>query len=206
MTTAIYLAHLNPLTNSHVKIIKKLQEKSSRVVIMPVIFRKRGIEINSKSFPFSFESRKEMITAVFGDSVDISDRYQFNAPFVKYLPPFVSIASWMLRQKIVAGYGKDYFTYTGDRAEGRMLKSYRMKPMVGERESISATSVKEAIYSNGDWKNSVPKDIVAIIEKNADVIENFSKQDDLTTRVAGMKFPKDDLGCWILHPASGPVV
>ena len=142
-----YLAHLNPLTNSHVKIIKKLQEKSSRVVIMPVIFRKRGIEINSKSFPFSFESRKEMITAVFGDSVDISDRYQFNAPFVKYLPPFVSIASWMLRQKIVAGYGKDYFTYTGDRAEGRMLKSYRMKPMVGERESISATSAKEAIYS-----------------------------------------------------------
>ena len=197
MTTAIYLAHLNPLTNSHVKIIKKLQEKSSRVVIMPVIFRKRGIEINSKSFPFSFESRKEMITAVFGDSVDISDRYQFNAPFVKYLPPFVSIASWMLRQKIVAGYGKDYFTYTGDRAEGRMLKSYRMKPMVGERESISATSVKEAIYSNGDWKNSVPKDIVAIIEKNADVIENFSKQDDLTTRVAGMKFPKDGFWCTV---------
>ena len=101
----------------------------------------------------------------------------------------------MLRQKIVAGYGKDYFTYTGDRAEGRMLKSYRMKPMVGERESISATSVKEAIYSNGDWKNSVPKDIVAIIEKNADVIENFSKQDDLTTRVAGMKFPKDGFWC-----------
>ena len=111
----------------------------------------------------------------------------FQSPFVKYLPPFVSIASWMLRQKIVAGYGKDYFTYTGDRAEGRMLKSYRMKPMVGERESISATSVKEAIYSNGDWKNSVPKDIVAIIEKNTDLIENFSKQDDLTTRVAGMK-------------------
>ena len=123
MTTAIYLAHLNPLTNAHVKIIKKLQEKASRVVIMPVIFRKRGIEINSKSFPFSFESRKEMIMAVFGDSVDISDRYKFNAPFVKYLPPFVSIASWMLRQKIVAGYGKDYFTYTGDRAEGRMPMS-----------------------------------------------------------------------------------
>ena len=90
MTTAIYLAHLNPLTNAHVKIIKKLQEKASRVVIMPVIFRKRGIEINSKSFPFSFESRKEMIMAVFGDSVDISDRYKFNAPFVKYLPPFVT--------------------------------------------------------------------------------------------------------------------
>ena len=126
---------------------------------MPVIFRKRGIEINSKSFPFSFESRKEMITAVFGDSVDISDRYQFNAPFVKYLPPFVSIASWMLRQKIVAGYGKDYFTYTGDRAEGRMLKSYRMKPMVAERESISATSVGGYLLKRGPGKTVTPKTI-----------------------------------------------
>ena len=195
MTTAIYLAHLNPLTNSHVNIIKNLQKKSDRVVIMPVIFRKRGIEINSKSFPFSFESRKEMIEAVFGDSVDISDKYQFNAPFVKYLPPLVSIASWMLRQRIVAGYGKDYFTYTGDRAEGRMLKSYRMRPMIGEREPISATSVKEAIYSGKDWKNSVPDKIVPIIEKNTSMIEHFSKQNDLTTRVAGMKFPKDGFWC-----------
>ncbi len=195
MTTAIYLAHLNPLTNSHVNIIKNLQNKADRVVIMPVIFRKRGIEINSKSFPFSFESRKEMIEAVFGDSVDVSDKYQFNAPFVKYLPPLVSIASWMLRQRIVAGYDKDYFTYTGDRAEGRMLKSYRMRPMIGEREPISATSVKEAIYSGKDWKNSVPDKIVPIIEKNTGMVEHFSEQNDLTIRVAGMKFPKDGFWC-----------
>ena len=162
---------------------------------MPVIFRKQGIEVNSKSFPFSFESRKEMIKAVFGDTVDVSDRYVFNSPFLKYLPPLVSVASWMLRQRIVAGYGKDYFTYTGDRAEARMLKSYRMKPMIGEREPISATSVKEAIYSNGDWKSSVPKDIVSIIEKNADMIERFSGQDDLSVRIAGMKFPKDGFWC-----------
>ena len=148
MTTAIYLAHLNPLTNAHVKIIKKLQEKASRVVIMPVIFRKRGIEINSKSFPFSFESRKEMIMAVFGDSVDISDRYKFNAPFVKYLPPFVSIASWMLRQKIVAGYGKDYFTYTGDRAEA--YAKIISHEAYGRREGIHLQRlVKEAIYRTG---------------------------------------------------------
>ncbi|MDI1495038.1 MAG: hypothetical protein K8823_344 [Cenarchaeum symbiont of Oopsacas minuta] len=195
MTTAIYLAHLNPLTNSHVNIIKKLQKKADSVTIMPVIFRKRGVEVNSKSFPFSFESRSAMIKAVFENSVNISDRYTFNAPFVKYLPPLISVASWMLRQKIVAGYGKDYFTYTGDKNEWRMLKSYCMQPMVGEREPISATSVKEAIYSGKDWKSDVSEKIVPIIEENAKIIKQFSTDIDKTTRVGGMKFPKDGFWC-----------
>ena len=35
MATAIYLAHLNPLTNAHADIIKEL-EKKDEVVVMPV--------------------------------------------------------------------------------------------------------------------------------------------------------------------------
>ena len=54
MATAIYLAHLNPLTNAHVDIIKEL-EKTDQVVIMPVRFLVDEKEINSKSFTgFSF--------------------------------------------------------------------------------------------------------------------------------------------------------
>ena len=37
MATAIYLAHLNPLTNAHADIIKEL-EKKDEVVVMPVRF------------------------------------------------------------------------------------------------------------------------------------------------------------------------
>jgi len=58
LTVAIYLAHLNPLTNSHVEIINDLK-KEKRVVVMPVIFMDHGIEINSKSFPFNYEVRKK---------------------------------------------------------------------------------------------------------------------------------------------------
>ena len=46
MATAIYLAHLNPLTNAHVDIIKEL-EKTDEVVIMPVRFLVQEKEIYS---------------------------------------------------------------------------------------------------------------------------------------------------------------
>ena len=58
MTTAIYLAHLNPMTSAHVEIIEE-QKKENKVVVMPVRFLNGEKEINSKSFPFSFETRKK---------------------------------------------------------------------------------------------------------------------------------------------------
>ena len=82
MTIAIYLAHLNPVTNAHVEIIEELK-KENKVVIMPVRFLKGEKEINSRSFPFNFEIRKKMIESVFGDSVLISPNYTFYAPFKK---------------------------------------------------------------------------------------------------------------------------
>ncbi len=38
------------------------------------------------------------------------------------------------------------FFKSGDKAEGYMLKLYRLKPKVGERRSLSAASVKERMY------------------------------------------------------------
>ena len=39
MTTILYLAHLNPLTNAHIEIIKQLKEEAEIVKVMPVIFK-----------------------------------------------------------------------------------------------------------------------------------------------------------------------
>ena len=39
MTTALYLAHLNPVTNAHVEIIKELKKEADIVKVMPVIFK-----------------------------------------------------------------------------------------------------------------------------------------------------------------------
>lgn len=194
MTTILYLAHLNPLTNAHIEIINQLKEKADIVKVMPVIFRLGEKEVTSKSFPFNFEVRKKMIESVFGDSVLITEDYTFDAPFKKYLPPLLSLKSWKLRKKILTGVKGDYYSYTGDKAEGYMLKLYRLKPKIGERRSLSAASVKEKMYDTvvgkkSDWRADVPKGVGKIIDDNWHVIEKYSKLEDKTRRVLGMKFP-----------------
>ncbi|SVA22762.1 uncharacterized protein METZ01_LOCUS75616 [marine metagenome] len=195
MSIAIYLAHLNPVTNAHVEIIDELKQEN-KVVVMPVRFLKEKQEINTKSFPFNFEIRKKMIESVFGDSVSVSSNYSFHAPFKKYFPPLISPKSWSLKKQILQGIESDYFTYTGDKAEGLMLKLYRLNPKVGIRKPISAKDVKNQIYAavqNNDmeWKKSVPENIAQIISENWDIITKFASGEDMTTRVAGMKFPKE---------------
>ena len=196
MITALYLAHLNPVTNAHIEIIKELKKQADIVKVMPVIFKNDENEVNSKSFPFNFKSRKKMLTSVFGDSIEISEDYSFFAPFKKYLPPLLTPKSWKLRKQILNGVEGKYFSYTGDKAEGYMLKFYRLKPKIGERKSLSAASVKEKLYDavlekNSNWKEDVPKEIVKIIEDEWKTIEKYSSGEDMTTRVVGMKFPKE---------------
>ena len=195
MTIAIYLAHLNPVTNAHVEIIEELK-KENKVVVMPVRFLNGEKEVNSKSFPFNFEIRKKMIESVFGDSVLISPNYTFYAPFKKYFPPLISPKSWSLRKQILQGIENDYFTYTGDKAEGLMLKLYRLNPKVGTRKLVSATNVKNEMYANSEGKNSewekfVPVNVAKIIIENWQIIEKFASAEDMTKRIAGMKFPKE---------------
>ena len=195
LTTCIYLAHLNPMTNAHVEIIEE-QKKENKVVVMPVRFLSGEKEINSKSFPFNFEIRKKMIESVFGDSVTVSSNYTFLAPFKKYFPPLISPKSWSLRKQILQGIDDDYFTYTGDKAEGLMLKLYRLNPKVGTRKLVSASSVKNEMYdaaqgSKSLWEKSVPTGVANIINENWEIIKKFASESDMTIRIAGMKFPKE---------------
>ena len=195
MTIAIYLAHLNPVTNAHVEIIEELK-KENKVVVMPVRFLNEEKEVNSRSFPFDFEIRKKMIESVFGDSVLISPNYTFYAPFKKYFPPLISPKSWSLRKQILQGIENGYFTYTGDKAEGLMLKLYRLNPKVGTRKLVSATNVKNEMYANSEgknseWKKFVPVNVAKIIIENWQIIEKFASAEDMTKRIAGMKFPKE---------------
>ena len=195
MTIAIYLAHLNPLTNAHVDIINELKSEDE-VVVMPVRFLIEKKEINSKSFPFSFEIRKKLIEAVFGNSVTISSNYTFHAPFKKYFPPLISPKSWSLRKDILHDIDDDYYTYTGDKAEGLMLKLYRLKPKIGIRKELSASSVKNDIYDaasgmKSNWEKNVPKQVSEIIKNDWDTVTNFASSEDHTMRIAGMKFPKE---------------
>ena len=196
MITALYLAHLNPVTNAHIEIISELKKEADVVKVMPVVFKDEDREINSKSFPFNFETRKKMLMSIFGSTIQITDDYTFFSPFKKYLPPLLTPKSWRLRKQILKGVEGKFFSYTGDKAEGYMLKFYRLKPKIGERKSLSAASVKEKLYDaalkkESSWKEDVPEKIVRIIEDNWKTVEKFATIDDMTTRVVGMKFPKE---------------
>ena len=77
-----------------------------------------------------------------------------------------------------------------------MLKLYRLKPKIGERKSLSAASVKEKLYNSvlekkSNWKEDVPEQIVTIIEEEWKTVEKYANQEDQTTRIVGMKFPKE---------------
>ncbi|MCH2405640.1 MAG: hypothetical protein MK200_05555 [Nitrosopumilus sp.] len=196
MITALYLAHLNPVTNAHIEIISDLKKEADIVKVMPVVFKDEDKEVNSKSFPFNFETRKKMLISVFGDSIQITDDYAFFAPFKKYLPPLLRRRSWKLRKQILQGVEGDFFSYTGDKAEGYMLKMYRLKPKIGERKSLSAASVKEKLFDaalgkESTWKEDVPESVAKIIEEDWKTVEKFANTEDMTRRVAGMKFPKE---------------
>lgn len=195
MITALYLAHLNPVTNAHVEIISDLKKEADVVKVMPVVFKDGDIEINSKSFPFEFKVRKKMLESVFGDSIQITEDYAFFAPFKKYFPPLLARKSWELRKQVLRGVEGEFFSYTGDKAEGLMLKIYRLKPRVGQRKSLSAASVKEKLFDaalgkESSWKEDVPESVAKIIEDDWKTVEKFASSEDMTTRVAGMKFPK----------------
>jgi hypothetical protein len=196
LKTALYLAHLNPVTNAHVEIINDLKNAADVVKIMPVVFKSGEKEINSKSFPFNFEVRKKMLKSVFGNSIQVTDDYAFFAPFKKYMPPLLSPKSWELRRQILKGVQGDFFSYTGDKAEAYMLKIYRLKPKVGQRRALSAATVKQSLYDSAlgkesYWKKDVPESVGMIIEENWNIVKKFAESEDKTTRILGMKFPKE---------------
>ena len=184
------------MTDAHVEIIQDLIKEADMVKVMPVVFKYDNSELNSRSFPFDYNTRKEMLESVFGDSIHVSDDYTFNAPFKKYIPPVISKKSWSLRSKILNGVHGDFFSYTGDRSEGVMLRLYRLRPRVGKRRPISATSVKSLLYKSVDnkdcsvWEEQVPKSVADIIDERWETVRRFATSPDETMRVLGMKFPK----------------
>ncbi len=195
---AIYLVHLNPMTTAHESIISMLKKKY-RVYVFPVRFVKDGQEINTKSLPFSYHLRKQMIESVFGDSVMVLPDYTFYAPYRKYLPPLLSSRSWKLRNQIVSQINeKRFVSYTGDKAERLMLKAYRLNPVKAYRFEISATSIRAKLYSqvvkgesDEEWRRKVPEAVAQIIKKNWNIVDKFARMEDSTTRVMGMKFPQE---------------
>ncbi|HEU5446559.1 MAG TPA: hypothetical protein VFU67_05400 [Nitrososphaeraceae archaeon] len=202
---ALYLAHLNPVTNSHEKIISQLS-KDYHVYVFPVVFLKEGREVNTRTFPFSYELRKKMLLSLFNnhDNIEILPNYRFISPFIKYLPPLLSPYSWSLRRGILRDVVEDRFiSYTGDKAERIALRFYNLHPIKAKRLEISSSNVKELLYrealdqvsksSKESWQTMVPKNVVNVIMENWKIVEKYARSADKTIKIFGMKFPEEGI-------------
>jgi hypothetical protein len=220
---ALYLAHLNPVTNSHARIISQLA-KDYHVYVFPVVFLKHGREVNTRTFPFSYELRKKMLLGLFGDqhNIEILPNYKFNSPFIKYLPPIFSPFSWSIRSGVLRDIAEDRFiSYTGDKAERIALRFYNLHPIQAKRLEISSSDVKGLLYqealeklgkdnftknskndrnnsnhlesSTESWQNMVPKNVADIIVENWKIIEKYAQSKDKTIKIFGMKFPEEGI-------------
>ena len=202
---ALYLAHLNPVTNSHEKIISQLS-KDYHVYVFPVVFLKEGREVNTRTFPFSYELRKKMLLSLFNnhDNIEILPNYRFISPFIKYLPPILSPYSWSLRRGILRDVVEDRFiSYTGDKAERIALRFYNLHPIKAKRLEISSSNVKELLYrealdqvsksSKESWQTMVPKNVVNVIMENWKIVEKYARSADKTIKIFGMKFPEEGI-------------
>ena len=207
---AILLAHINHLTVSHESIIRNLLQSYS-VYIYPVRFLKEGMEVNTRSFPISYEIRKRMILESFNyyENIHVLGDYAFLSPYIQYFPPFVSPAFKRLKNNIIFNIQENSFiTYTGDRAERVLLSLIGFNPVKANRQVVSSTNVKSLLYKsvlstenlnpdegskNNDlkWHEYVSPKVGQVIEDNWETIKNFSITKDETIRVMGMKFPKN---------------
>jgi len=220
---ALYLAHLNPVTNSHERIISQLA-KDYHVYVFPVVFLKHGREVNTRTFPFSYELRKKMLLGLFGsqDNIEILPNYKFMSPFIKYLPPIFSPFSWTIRGGVLRDIVEDRFiSYTGDKAERIALRFYNLHPIKAKRLEISSSDVKGLLYEEAleklgkdnistnskndmknlnhsessaeSWQNMVPKNVADIILENWSIIEKYAQSKDRTIKIFGMKFPEEGI-------------
>ena len=204
---AIYLGHLNPLTTAHENIISFLLRDCKIVYVFPVRFLNDNREINTRSFPFPYSTRKAMIQSVFSNNnrVIVLPDYAFFSPFIKYVPPLISPYSWLLRRQILRSIKEETFiSYSGDRIERIVSNMYRLHPVGAKRLSFSSSSVKEMLYAQviqesskervmpkiAAWQDKVPEKVIDIIKDNWEIIEKFAKSPDLTIRIMGTKFPK----------------
>jgi hypothetical protein len=220
---ALYLAHLNPVTNSHERIISQLA-KDYHVYVFPVVFLKHGREVNTRTFPFSYELRKKMLLGLFGNqnNIEILSNYKFMSPFIKYLPPIFSPFSWTIRSGVLRDIVEDRFiSYTGDKAERIALRFYNLHPIRAKRLEISSSDVKGLLYEEAleklgkgnistnskndmknlnhsessaeSWQNMVPKNVADIILENWSIIEKYAQSKDRTIKIFGMKFPEEGI-------------
>ncbi len=145
--TALFIGRFQPLHKGHVYSLKKCVEMAEHVVVGIGSSQEKGTENN----PWDYETRKEMITSVMGDSVtvvaipdNLSDAVWLHnlLKIVGQFDVVVSNNNWVLSIMKEAGY-QTYETglYNRDELEGVKIRKLMRAGDTGYQKRLPRTIV-----------------------------------------------------------------
>lgn len=150
---SLFVGRFQPFHNGHLHDIRKALEFSDKVII--------GVgssqEKYTKTNPFSYEERKEMI-----------EKTLYNEGIEDFTITGISDINddkrWV--EHVISIVGKVDIIYTGNPKVKKLFseKGYDVR-MVSFLEGVTATEIRKRMHNEGDWKDLVPPEVVSVIKK-----------------------------------------
>ncbi len=154
MSIALFVGRFQPLHKGHVKVIKTLLKKYEKVIIAIGSIQEKRTEKN----PFSFSERKKMLELVFKEEVKREKIEIIGVRDEK------SDEKWV--RKIMKRVRFDVVV-TGNPWVARCFKNKKPVKIVNlwKPELYNGTVIRNIIKRRGEWRKSLPKEIVKYIEE-----------------------------------------
>jgi len=155
MSTALFVTRSQPFHLGHLEVIKWILEKYDRVVIVVGSCKKS----HTKKNPFTFEERKEMVDkSLLGEGI-INNKYE-----IVGIPDVPSDEDWV---KSILDKEKFDVVFTHNPRTKKCFGAFNIPvkehPKFGE---TSGSNIRDMLIKNQiAWKNSVPREIIEVIEK-----------------------------------------
>lgn len=190
MVTYVFLGWFSPLTVYHYEVIQSL-EKKGELLVGPTHFEHDGKEVLTRTRPFSYEERSEMLESV---GVDTISSYRPTSPYITYLLP-------QRRKKLIDDIREDVpedsVFFTRDLGEAWLLELVGFDVEYEKRSGLSGTSVRKLIYEEIErgeptgWEESVAPGADEIIRRKDTWrrLEDFCYAQDDTYHLFGFKVP-----------------
>ena len=153
--TAVFIGRFQPFHNGHMLVLEGMTKVCGKIFI--------GIGSSEKSRtkenPFSLAERKEMIQrALQGkDLIPMFDIHMID------LPDETDDDVW--REKVLEVSGPVDKVWTGNERTKKCFEGYVEVQNIREVPGISGIDIRDKMYSNGDWQDLVPKEVVSFISE-----------------------------------------
>lgn len=155
MTIGVFIGRFQPFHKGHLTVIQKMQKESDKIII--ILGTPIGLKTINQHNPFTTEERKKMLQTMLKKYCKIPWK-------ITVIKDYNVHGLWLknLRKKIP----KNSIIYSGNRLVQDLCRSngLKVKP-VPHIVNIRATKIRKLINEGKPWKQYLPKETNAVINK-----------------------------------------